>query len=64
MIPQRAYRGKSNSYEQDIAVLDLEKSIVLSTVVLPACVDWLAEGIFYLGMLGTVSKNVVILIRW
>ncbi|XP_073997613.1 modular serine protease-like [Rhodnius prolixus] len=54
VIPQRAYRGKSNSYEQDIAVLDLEKSIVLSTVVLPACVDWLAEGIFYLGMLGTV----------
>nr|ATU83018.1 secreted hypothetical protein [Pristhesancus plagipennis] len=54
VIPQRAYRGKNNSYEQDIAVLDLEKAIILSVVVMPACVDWQGEGRFYVGMLGTV----------
>ncbi|BES98915.1 Trypsin [Nesidiocoris tenuis] len=54
IIPQRAYRGRSNSYEQDIAAMDLVRSIVLSNVVLPACIDWTSEGTFHMGMIGTV----------
>ncbi|KAF6200174.1 hypothetical protein GE061_006475 [Apolygus lucorum] len=54
IVPQRAYRGQSNSYEQDIAALDLVHSINLSNVVLPACIDWTSEGTFSVGMVGTV----------
>ncbi|XP_014240869.1 modular serine protease-like [Cimex lectularius] len=54
IIPQRAYRGKSNSYEQDIAVIELMFSIKISSVILPVCIDWVGERPFGNGALGTV----------
>jgi hypothetical protein len=40
VIPHYAYKGSSQSYAADIAILDLVSYIELNNFVLPACFHW------------------------
>lgn len=40
MIVQKKYSGVASFYALDIALLDLVESVLITAIVMPACVDW------------------------